>query len=53
MSNDLKNRKRISTTIDNDIYSELKKLSDESMIPITKLFDKAILLLIEEINSKK
>lgn len=44
----LTNRVRISNAVDKDLYEELKKISDETMIPISKLLDKAIKLLIEE-----
>ena len=42
----LKNRKAISTSIDEELYKELQKLSEETDIPISKLFDKALKLLI-------
>lgn len=44
----LTNRVRISNAVDKELYKELKKISDETMIPISKLLDKAITLLIEE-----
>lgn len=44
----LKNRIRVSNAIDKDLYTSLKKLSEETMIPISKLLDKAIELLLKE-----
>ena len=42
------NRVRISNAIDKELYAQLKQISDETMIPISKLLDRAIKLLIEE-----
>ena len=44
----LKNRIRISNAIDKDLYAQLKSISDETMVPMSKLMDKAISLLIAE-----
>lgn len=44
----LKNRIRISNAIDKDLYEELKKMSEETMVPMSKLLDKAIELLLKE-----
>ncbi len=44
----LKNRVSISNSIDKELYSELKKLSKETMIPMSKLLDKGIALVINE-----
>ena len=49
---DLKNRTRISTTIENDIYRRLKEYSDKSSIPITKILDKSIVMYLDSINNK-
>lgn len=43
---ELKNRTRISSTLDNDIYKMLKDYSAKSDIPITKILDKAVLMYI-------
>lgn len=40
--NKLKNRERFSTTVDKNILFELKQYSKSSMIPISKIVDKAI-----------
>ena len=43
MSNDtLKNRERFSTTIDKNVLAQLKQYSETTMIPISKIIDKAI-----------
>lgn len=44
----LTNRVRISNAIDKELYSQLKEISKETMIPVSKLLDRAIELLIEE-----
>ncbi|AFS78858.1 hypothetical protein Curi_c18520 [Gottschalkia acidurici 9a] len=43
----LKNRTRISNAIDTKLYEELKEYSDKTDIPISKLLDRAIKLLLE------
>lgn len=43
----LKNRTRISNAIDTELYRELKAYSDKTDIPISKLLDRAIKLLLE------
>lgn len=47
----LKNRTAISTAIDKELYEKLKKYSDETGIPISKLFDKAIELYLNSIKT--
>ena len=44
----LTNRVRISNAVDKELYAQLKQISDETMIPISKLLDQAIKLLIKE-----
>lgn len=44
----LTNRIRISNAVDKELYSQLKQISEEKMIPVSKLLDKAIKLLVEE-----
>lgn len=41
-TSNLKNRTPVGTTLNNEIYSRLKAYSEESMIPISKILDKAI-----------
>lgn len=38
----LTNRERISTSIDKELYRKLKKLSEKTKVPISRLFDEAI-----------
>lgn len=45
-------RIRISSSIDPKLNEKLKKLSEETMIPQSKLLDKAIELLLEKYNRK-
>lgn len=44
---ELKNRTRFSSTLDNEVYIQLKKYADESSVPITKILDKAITMFLE------
>lgn len=44
----LKNRVRIGSAIDKELYEKLKKLSDETRIPISKLLDEALEDLIKK-----
>lgn len=44
----LKNRTRISNAVDKELYKALKNISDETKIPISKLLDEAIELLIKK-----
>lgn len=48
MNRGLKNRTPISNAVDNHLYEQLKQLSKETMIPISKLLDKGIELVIKE-----
>lgn len=47
----LKNRTRIGSAIDTDLYIKLKKLSEETRIPISKLLDEALEDLIKKHNN--
>lgn len=40
---ELKNRIRFSTTLDKDVERKLKNYSNQTMIPISKIVDSAIL----------
>lgn len=44
----LKNRVRISNAVDKLLWEQLRKLSDETMVPMSKLLDKGIELVIQE-----
>lgn len=46
----LKNRTAISTAIDKEIYKQLKEYSEETGIPLSKLFDKAISMYLESVR---
>ena len=43
----LKNRVRIGSAIDIELYKKLKELSENTQIPISKLLDNALKLLFE------
>lgn len=45
----LKNRERFTTSINSKLIEELKNLSDESKVPMSKLLDEAI----EDLINKK
>lgn len=44
----LKNRVRIGSSIDKELFEGLKNLSEQSRIPISKLLDEAIEDLLEK-----
>lgn len=44
----LKNRIRIGSAIDKELYDQLKSLSDSTRIPISKLLDEALEDLIKK-----
>lgn len=46
----LKNRTAISTSIDKELYAKLKAYSDETSIPISKLFDKAVTMYLQSVG---
>lgn len=48
----LKNRTRIGSAIDTELYSKLKQLSESSRIPISKLLDEALEDLLKKHNIK-
>lgn len=48
----LKNRTAFSNSIENELFLKLKELSEKTSIPISKLLDKAIRLLLESYNEK-
>lgn len=49
----LKNRVQIGSSIDKELYLKLKELSTETMIPMSKLLDKGISLVLEEFKKTK
>lgn len=44
----LKNRTRISNAVEKELYEKLQQISKDTMIPVSKLLDQAIRLLIKE-----
>lgn len=44
----LKNRTRISNAVDSKLYERLQQISKETSIPVSKLLDKALILLVKE-----
>lgn len=44
---ELKNRVRFSTTLDKEVERKLKEYSKQTMIPISRLADKAFIMLME------
>ncbi|MGG7200783.1 ribbon-helix-helix domain-containing protein [Clostridium butyricum] len=49
---ELVNRKRFNTSADIDLLTALDELSKETMIPKSKLIDKALELLLKEYDKK-
>lgn len=47
----LVNRIAISTSIKKELYEQLKQHSEETGIPISKAFDKALVLYFESIKT--
>lgn len=48
----LRHRSQITSTIKPELHEELRKISETTDIPISKLLDKAIELLIEDFKKK-
>ncbi len=48
MSRGLKTRTPISNAVDTKLYEQLQQLSKDTMIPISRLLDKAIELVLRE-----
>jgi hypothetical protein len=48
----LKNRTRISNAVDTDLYNKLMDLSKKTMVPVSKLLDKSIELLLNEYSNE-
>lgn len=49
----LKTRTPISNSVNTELLLKLKELSNETLIPISKLLDKAIELVLKEYEAKK
>jgi hypothetical protein len=48
MNRGLKNRTPISNAVDTELFEQLKQLSKDTMIPMSKLLDKGIELVLKE-----
>lgn len=48
MTRGLKTRTPISNAVNTKLYEQLKRLSEETMIPISKLLDRGIELVLRE-----
>lgn len=48
MNRGLKNRTPISNAVDTELFEQLKQLSKNTMIPMSKLLDKGIELVLKE-----
>lgn len=48
----LKNRTAMSVTLDNEIYERLKKYSENTSIPITRILDKAVVMYLDSVRDK-
>ncbi len=46
----LKNRIAISNAIDKELYNRLKRYSEKTSIPLSKLLDKAIAMFLETVD---
>ncbi|MCY6958895.1 ribbon-helix-helix domain-containing protein [Clostridium brassicae] len=49
---DLRTRERYTNSFDIDLLAALKKLSKETMIPVSRLLDKSIELLLKEYDKR-
>jgi hypothetical protein len=47
------NRERITTNVDKDLLKKIREYSIKTGIPTSKIFDKSLLMYIEEIIDKK
>jgi len=48
MNRGLKNRTPISNAVDTKLYEQLKQLSKDTMIPMSRLLDRGIELVLKE-----
>jgi len=51
-NSDLKTRQRYTASYDRELLDKLKKLSKKTMIPVSKLLDTSIQLLLKEYENK-
>lgn len=48
----LKNRTAMSVTLENEIYERLKKYSETTSVPITRILDKAVVMYLDSVKDK-
>lgn len=48
----LKNRTAMSATLENEIYERLKKYSETTSVPITRILDKAVAMYLDSVKDK-
>lgn len=48
----LKNRTAMSVTLENEIYERLKKYSETTSVPITRILDKAVVMYLDSVRNK-
>lgn len=53
MSKDLKTRERFTNTLNKELLKQLQELSKETMIPMSRLLDRSIELLLKEYGKTK
>ena len=53
MSKDLKTRERFTNTLNKELLKRLQELSKETMIPMSRLLDKAVEQLLKEYGKIK
>lgn len=51
--NELKNRVRFSTTLNKEVEKKLKEYSEQTLIPISKIVDNALLAYISSKPSQR
>jgi predicted transcriptional regulator len=49
----LKNRARISSSVDPELWDKMQKISDETDIPLSKLLDRAMKEFVEHYEQKE
>lgn len=50
---ELKNRTRISSTLDNQIYKQLKDYTAKSDMQISKVLDRSVSMYLKSVSGKK
>lgn len=48
----LKNRTAMSVTLENEIYERLRKYSETTSVPITRILDKAVVMYLDSVRNK-